>query len=225
MHVASPMNIPSQHTYDPTPVSPATKRVLVVDDHQLICEGIAEALDEVGGFDVDWTLKADHLREKIDTHDYDLVILDTRLPDPVNVAYVEQVVAQLGAAPLLLLAETVHAEFLDSVLEVGAAGVIEKNVKFSVFINVISLVLAGGQYMPRSAVGADAKAPASGMKISRQEQAVLRLAAEGFSDKLISFETNLKISQVKSAFVKLRMKLEARNRTHAVMIARQCGII
>ena len=219
------MNIPSQHKYDPTSVSPATKRVLVVDDHQLICEGIAEALDEVGGFDVDWTLKADHLREKIDTHDYDLVILDTRLPDPVNVAYVEQVVAQLGAAPLLLLAETVHAEFLDSVLEVGAAGVIEKNVKFSVFINVISLVLAGGQYMPRSAVGADAKAPASGMKISRQEQAVLRLAAEGFSDKLISFETNLKISQVKSAFVKLRMKLEARNRTHAVMIAAQFGII
>lgn len=210
---------------DPAAASVGAKRVLVVDDHRLACEAIASALEADCGYDVDWVVEAGHLLEKLGGGDYDLILLDTRLPDPIGMGLVRQVLGKAGDAPLLLLVEQARRQFWISASFEGAAGMIEKKSALQVLINVVEIVMAGGEYVPAHIVGERDDYVDAEAKICREEQNVLACASEGYSDKEISIDTQLKISQVKNLFLNVRAKLCARNRTHAVMIAQERGII
>ena len=219
------MNIPSAPVGDTAAKPLGVKRVLVADDHRLTCETIASTLESAGGFDVDWCFTADRLQGKLDSEAYDLVLLDTRLPDPIGIGFVKQVVTKVGDTPLLLLSEQAHKEFLTSAIDAGAAGVVEKTASVEVFKNVITIVLAGGQYVPARLVTERSECVDAETGLTSEEQIILAGAAEGYSDKMISLETNFKISHVKNKFLTARAKLNARNRAHAVMIAHERGII
>jgi len=204
---------------------PPAKRVLVADDHRLTCETIGSTLDSIGGFEIDWCFTADRLQAKVDSETYDLVLLDTRFPDPIGLGFVKQVLSKLGDTPLLLLSEQAHKDFLTSAIADGAAGVVEKTCSTAVFHNVLTIVLAGGQYVPARLVTAKNHCIDPETGLTSEEQIILACAAEGYSDKMISLETNFKISHVKNKLLTARAKLNARNRAHAVMIAHERGII
>ena len=209
----------------PAEASLETKRILIADDHRLMCEVIASDLERVGDFAVDWCLSAEELQKTHSRTAYDLVLLDTRLPDPISVGFVKKVVAQAGDAPLLLLAESTQKEFLTSSIFEGAAGVVKKNVTQDVFMNIVAMVLAGGRYVPAHIFSEKNECVDADTGLSGEEQFILARAAEGYPDKAISLEMGVKISYVKYVMLKARAKLNARNRCHAVMIARELGVI
>ncbi|WP_273523533.1 response regulator transcription factor [Rhodosalinus sediminis] len=209
----------------PTETSFEAKRVLVADDHQLMCEVIAYDLERTGDFDVDLCTSADELQKKLGVAAYDLVLLDTRFPDPISVGFVKQVVAKVGNASVLLLAEHAYKEFATACLSEGAAGIVEKNVSQEVLMKVIGIVSAGGRYVPAHTFSHKNECVNAETGLTSEEQFILARVAEGYSDKALSLEMHVKISHVKNAVLKARSKLNARNRCHAVMIARELEII
>jgi two-component system nitrate/nitrite response regulator NarP len=205
--------------------SKGAAKTLILDNDRLTGELLSLTLHHERGHDVDFVFELNDLMAHMSHGGYDLILMDVRLPEPISLPQLQVAAERAGNAKIVLLAEHVHKNFVKEALIVGAHGVVLKSMSMNAFLNAIDMVLSGTPFAP---VQPSAKCDAVydlRTGLTRDEAIVLGAAAEGFSDKQIAIETNYKVSRVKHLLREARMKLSARNRTHAVMIARELGAL
>ena len=177
------------------------------------------------GADVECVGAVKDLKKRLDKEAYDLLILDTRMPEPLSVAFVEKLLTMIGGARLFLLFDEPREEFQKEALAAGVSGAAPKTMALDRFLAAVDLVISGQKFAPAQTCVDCTTDLEVDMNVSKQEQIVLQLAARGYSDKEIAADTNYKIARVKYLFMSARAKLCARDRTQAVMKARGHGII
>lgn len=215
--------------------------VAVIDDHPVIHDAVETyiSLRRVDSQTKCFSSIAE-FSQAISGSDYrpDLVLLDLGLPGFTEIEALENFKSQYADLTVVVFSAQDTPDMMRKVLAAGASGFIPKSAKLSLLTAALDLVLAGGQYFPKetfmeTAIGrsADLKtqyqsAPPSlrGLLTLRQNQ-ILELVAAGSPNKIICRELALSETTVKNHLAVVMRVLGASNRTEAVRIGREKGLL
>ncbi|MBC7990411.1 MAG: response regulator transcription factor [Luteimonas sp.] len=200
-------------------------RILVVDDHPLMREGIAAVIK--GEQDMVVAAEASNGREAIECfrrHRPDIVLMDLQMPEMDGVTATIAIRAEWPDARIVML--TTYRGDIQALrsLQAGASGYLLKNMIRSDLLAAIRSVHAGERRIPRE-VAAELAAHVTDDALSARELDVLKLVAAGNSNRRVADQLKVTEETVKSHMKNIMNKLVARDRTHAVMIALKRGII
>jgi len=203
---------------------PKVIRVLTVDDHQLLQEGIAAVLSS----QEDMTLvgQAGSGREAIESFRQlrpDVTLMDLRMPDMGGIDAITAIRAEFPNARIIVLTTYSGDAQAAAALRAGAAGFLLKNLVRKELIETIRIVHSGKRRVPPEIATEIAEHVADDALTEREIQ-VLRGVAAGKSNKLIAAELEISEGTVKTHMKNILPKLDASDRTHAVMIALKRGI-
>jgi DNA-binding NarL/FixJ family response regulator len=214
-------------------------KILVVDDHELIREGLRPVLEELAG-EVQVLEAHDYARalEIAAAHpDLDLALLDFNLPHVVGFAALVDIQERFPGLPIVMMSGDDDPGVVREALERGALGFIPKTSPKAVILNALRLVLSGGSYVPREIMGAPrpGKTPGPGEHAQRgagtevlgltpRQSEVFELLLAGKSNKVICRELGLAEGTVKNHVAAVLKALDATNRVEAVIAAAKLGL-
>jgi len=212
-------------------------KVLVVDDHPLVREGVRHALASLErDIEVLEAANADEALDLAGRHpDLDLVMLDLGLPGLPGLAALEEMRQRGCTAPVVILSGAFERADVIAALNTGAMGFIPKLSSSDLMLQALRLVLAGGVYIPPQALGmldspGGIAAGTSGPKslqqlgLSERQLQVLALIAQGKPNKVIASDLAIAEPTVKAHITEILRALQVTNRSQAMIAARRFGI-
>ncbi len=200
-------------------------RVLLVDDHALLREGLASILH--GQPDIKVVGQADDGRRAVagyNAHRPDVTVMDLQMPEMNGVCATKEICRTWPGARILVLTTYEGDAQALRALRAGASGYLLKSAARIELLEAIRTVHAGGRYIA-SDVAAALAAHVGDESLSTREVAVLRELAAGGSNKVIAKRLFVSEDTVKSHVKSILAKLSASDRTQAVVIALKRGII
>jgi DNA-binding NarL/FixJ family response regulator len=200
-------------------------RILTVDDHLLLREGIAAVLDDHE--DMALVGQASNGQEGIESFRRlrpDVTLMDLRMPDMSGIQALAAIRAEFPNARIIVLTTYAGDVQAAAALKAGAAGYLLKNLVRKELIETIRAVYAGKRRVPVEIATEIAQHVADDV-LTEREIEVLRQVAAGKSNKLIAAELDISEGTVKTHMKSILPKLDASDRTHAVTIALKRGIL
>ncbi len=202
-----------------------TIRVLIVDDHSIVRQGLATIINR----DPEMTViaQAEDGQQAIALfreYQPDVTLMDLRMPQIPGVEAISAICAEFKAARIVVLTTYDGDEDIYRGLQAGAKGYLLKDAKPNELLNAIRTIHRGQQYIPPE-VGAKLVQRMSNPELSERELDVLRLMAQGMSNLEISTSLSIGESTVKSHVNRILSKLGVSDRTQAVIIAVKRGIV
>jgi len=204
-----------------------TIRILVVDDHVVVREGLRWMLGTEP--DVDIVGEADTAAGALEAMveiEPDLVLLDILLPDRNGLEALTEMRERFPEVPVLILSMADQPEYVEGAVRAGAAGYLVKNAPSSELLRAIRAEHAGQGYVQSEVTGpllarfaAEVRPPDPSPALSPREREVIQRAAEGLADKQISVALGISESTVKGYLRQVYEKLGAADRAQAVAIA------
>lgn len=205
-------------------------RVLVVDDHPVVREGLVSVLEDQPEIEVVGSLdSAEQAVAQIGRLRPDIVLLDLELPGMDGVAAIPRLLAAHPSAGVIVFTAYDTEERVLGALRAGARGYLLKGASGQEIAQAIRAVQAGGSHLaPRVASTLltqvqMASKPAS--VLSPREREVLHLVAEGLPTKQIARSLGITERTVKFHVASLMRKLDADNRAQMVAVAAQRGLL
>ena len=200
-------------------------RVMTVDDHPLMREGLVAMVRTQG----DMTVVAEagsgpEAIEKFRTHQPDVVLMDLRLPGMSGVTATVEIRKEFPDAKIIMLTTYDGDEDIYQALEAGAQAYILKETVGEELLQLIRDVKAGQRRIP-PAVATRLAENLPRAELSARELDVLRLMAKGLRNKEIAAALNIAEPTVKIHVQKIFSKLNVIDRTQAVVTAVSRGII
>lgn len=204
-------------------------KILVVDDHVLVREGLCQVLK---GIDESvCVLQASTCAQAFSTAqshaDLDLVLLDYHLPDMNGLDALRIFGQRHPELPIIMLSGSVNATIMRQVVRDGAAGFVTKSSLSDELLRAIRQVLDGGVYVPNELERSPSPdlADVSNDKpaLTQRQELVLRGLLDGRSNREISEMLNISDETVKSHVTAILRHFSVQNRTQAVVAAARRG--
>jgi len=203
-------------------------RVLLADDHRMILEMFSMYLKSSAGIDVITAESFDEAAIVLQQEGpFDVVLLDLNMPGMNGVAGLRRAIRLNQGNPVAIITGNPSPRMLEEIMNAGSAGIILKTTHVRSLANAIRFIHAGERYLPLELMRAQAEPNRMGKngQLSDKEASVLQFLGEGKSNKEIAIELQLAEPTIKMHVTAICRKLEAQNRTHAVIIARDMGLI
>jgi len=206
-------------------------KILVVDDHALVREGLSQVLQGLSTTETTEVLQAPHCAgafELAQAHpDLDLVLLDYHLPDMDGLAALAILGQRHPELPVVILSGSANPGIMHRALERGAAGFITKSGLSDDLLGALRRVLDGEVVAPenftmpfgQATSGVTTQAP---VFTTRQEE-VLKLLQQGRSNREIGEALNLAEETIKSHVALILRTLGVKTRLQAAMEASRWG--
>jgi DNA-binding NarL/FixJ family response regulator len=200
-------------------------RVLAVDDHPLLREGIAALLaDETDVVLVGEAADGCEAVEQFRKLRPDVTLMDLQMPHLNGVEATMAIRAEFPDARIVVLTTYTGDVQVPLALKAGASGYLLKNGIRTELLSTIRAVHAGRKVLSPEITLALAS-NAAGQALSPSETRVLVLIADGLSNKEIAARLSVTEEAVKGQVKNILAKLDARDRTHAAVIGLRNGII
>ncbi|HCY14498.1 MAG: DNA-binding response regulator [Curvibacter sp. GWA2_64_110] len=207
-------------------------KILVVDDHALVREGLRQVLKGLDS-DVD-VLEAGSCSRAFELAgqhtDLDLVLLDYHLPDMNGLEALDVFACQHPELPIIVLSGSVNPRVMRQVLSKGAAAFLTKSGMSDELLSVTRLVLAGDVYVPPELMAASAGTPATELpaestapQFTPRQEEVLSLLLDGYANKEIGRMLSLSDETVKNHVTAILRGFGVTTRTQAVLAANRHG--
>lgn len=210
-------------------ISHRKRRVLIVDDHPIIRQGLRRVMDNEGDLTV--CAEAETVRDAraaINNTSPDVVIVDISLKQGDGMELVREIRAHHPRMPILVLSMHDELIYAERMLSAGANGYIMKQAASDQFLVAIRRVLDGGIYVSES-VGANLiqKFATRGAsisvnpvdRVSNREIQILHMIGKGMSTREIALALNLSIKTVESHRQRIKRKLNLSTGTQLVQYA------
>ena len=199
--------------------------VLVVDDHPLIREGISAV---VGGFDdISVVGEASNGLEAIRLYratQPDVTLMDVQMPELNGIGAINSIMSEFPQARIAVLTTYRGDVRALQAIKAGARGYLLKSTLRHELIETIRALAAGKRHFPPE-IAAELAANIDQDGLSPREVQVLQQVANGLSNKELAIALAIGEDTVKGHLSKIMDKLGANNRTHAVILGIQRGII
>jgi DNA-binding NarL/FixJ family response regulator len=202
-----------------------TIKVLAVDDHPLVRKGIASILANEG--DMQLVGEAGNGREAVDLfrqHHPDVVLMDLRMPDMDGVQATQAIRKDFPDARIIALTSYDGDQDIYRALEAGVRGYMLKEMVHTDVLRAIRTVHSGKRLMPQE-VAERLSEYFPQVALTPREVEVLGHVARGLANKEIADLLGTASGTIKMHIQNILEKLGASDRTHAVTIAIQRGIL
>lgn len=201
----------------------SSMRVLIADDHDLVREALASFLKSEGIVEVvTMPTLQEAVRAADESGSFDLVLLDYNMPGMNGLEGLRLMIAANDHRPVAILSGTASRALAEQAIKEGAAGFVPKTMSSRSMVSAVRFMAAGEVYAPFNFMQ---QTETSAGNLSQRETDVLRGLCEGKSNKEIARDLDLQEVTIKLHVKTLSRKLNAKNRTHAAMIAREMNLI
>ena len=205
---------------EPNPI-----RILTVDDHPLLREGIAALVASQSDMKVVGEASNGlEALEKFRKHRPDITLMDLVMPEMKGVDAIIAIRAEFPAARIIVLTTYTGDVQILRALKAGARGYLLKGLLRKELLQTVRAVHAGRKCIPPE-IAAQIAEHAGDEALSAREIEVLRLIAGGNGNKQIADQLSITEETVKGHVKNILAKLSANDRTHAVTIGLKRGII
>ncbi|MFC1957977.1 response regulator [Chloroflexota bacterium] len=207
-----------------------TIRILLVDDHQVVREGLQRMLEVEADFKVvGETADVKEVLSQVEALSPDIILMDIKMPGTDGIELTQQIKQKDPTCKVIML--TLYDEYLTQAIEAGASGYLLKDIEREELARAIRAVCQGRSPLNLSlsqgqlanlAASAKGKQHAS---LSQRELATLQLIAAGKTTREIASQLFLSESSVKRIVRLTIEKLGVHNRSEAVSEAHKRGLI
>jgi len=207
-----------------------TIRILLVDDHQVVREGLRHMLELEADIEVvGEASEAKEVLTKVETLSPDIILMDIKMPGVDGIELTRQLKEKQPSCNIIML--TLYDEYLTQAIEAGAVGYLLKDIKREELIKAIRAVREGRSPLNLSlsqdrltelAASAESQQRAY---LSERELSILRLIADGVTTQEMVDQLFLSQSSIKRSVRLILEKLGVRNRSEAVSEAHKRGLI
>jgi DNA-binding NarL/FixJ family response regulator len=210
-------------------------RILIADDHAIVRDGVRALLVAAGDFDV--VGEASDGQEAIDlavSLEPDLILMDIAMPGLGGLEATLEIRKRVPRAKIIVLSQYGDAEYVRRFVKAGVSGYVLKNAAGADLVAAVRAVLRGGLVLDpeiaRDALGgpgtpAGADVPDAYDTLTDREKQVLKLVAEGHSNKEVAEMLSISVKTAMSHREHVMTKLGVHNRTELIRFALRAGVI
>ncbi|MBK8010927.1 MAG: response regulator transcription factor [Deltaproteobacteria bacterium] len=212
-------------------------RVILADDHTVLRVGLRAFLSEQSDPEIDVVAdcaSAEEAAELVDKHHPDLLLLDLNMPGLGGIGGVLEIRRRGSKVAILIVSQYAEPESVRRALEAGANGYIVKTARGEELVSAIRAVMNGGTYVDPTLAGAlirparNDSTPDSDdealARLTARERQVLRLIAEGYSNKEIAQALDIAVKTAMAHRANLMEKLNIHNRSMLTRFAIRMGV-
>jgi DNA-binding NarL/FixJ family response regulator len=200
-------------------------RILIVDDHPIVRDGLAMLLETDAGFQLAGSVDgAEKALAFLNRSSVDIVLLDLRMPKVSGLEVLPSILAIKPEPKVIILSSFNYDEDIYQAAKLGARGYIMKDASRVQILEAIRSVASGQLLFPQG-IAAQIKERRSRIGLSHRELEVLDMLAKGLTNKEIARVLLISQFTVRTHVKHIFEKLAATDRTEAVSIATQQGII
>ena len=205
-------------------------RILIVDDHKVVRDGIRFMLTEEPGIEIMGEAdSAEAMFEIIDKEPVDVVLLDIRMEGMTGLDALERITSDFPQVKVLMLSMHDQPGYVRRAVELGASGYLLKSAGRDEIFAAIRAVSVGERYI-QSVLMEPLLAEVTGVgghegRLSPREQQVLQLIANGSENKQIARELGLSEATVKTYIRGVFDRLDVSSRAEAVAVGIRIGVI
>lgn len=206
--------------------------VFIVDDHQVVLDGIQSMLDAADGMSlVGLARNGQETLEFLKVNTVDVALIDINLPGMDGIELCKLIVKNHPKIKVLALTTFNEVSFITNIIKGGASGYLLKNTSKEELITAINTVSQGEQYLSKEvqekliSASFGKKDTSFIPKLTRREKEVLKLITEEFTTKEIAEKLFISDATVETHRLHLLNKLGARNTAGLVKTAIQKGLI
>ncbi|MGD1073291.1 MAG: response regulator transcription factor [Bryobacteraceae bacterium] len=208
-----------------TPHKPARIRVMLVDDHPVVCLGLATMIDSQPDMTV--VAQASNGRDAVELfekHRPDVTLIDLRMPEQGGVDAIREIRAKHRSAVFIVLTTYQGDEDIHKAMAAGAQGYLLKGMPHDDLLDAIRRVRAGSQVLPQSVKDTIAnRLPSSAL--SPRELQILELIVKGLSNKQIADKLGITEGTVKWHVNAILGRMNVSDRTQAAVAALNRGLV
>jgi DNA-binding NarL/FixJ family response regulator len=209
-------------------------RILIADDHAIVREGVRALLGAAGDMDV--VGEAAGGQEAIDlavSLEPDLILMDIAMPGLGGLEATLEIRKRVPRAKIIVLSQYGDPEYVRRFVKAGVSGYVLKNAAGADLVAAVRAVLRGGLVLdPEIALDAlqdsgtgAADGPDAYDTLTDREKQVLKLVAEGHSNKDVAEMLNISVKTAMSHREHVMTKLGVHNRTELIRFALRAGVI
>jgi DNA-binding NarL/FixJ family response regulator len=196
-------------------------RILVVDDHDVVRQGLVTTLKSCGYTSIESATTIKESRSKIAAFNPEAIIVDINLPDGSGLELVQWIRKISGTVAIIVLSLNEPSLFAHLARNAGANAYVSKSRPVDEIVSTLSFAIAH----PGSFTSPLTTAEMSLVELTPREIDLLHLLARGASNLEISATLYISISTVKTHISSILRKLKSTNRTMAIKVAREKGLL
>jgi len=208
------------------------KRILIVDDHPIVRDGLKQILADTEDMVVGGEAgSADEALALVRDADWDLVVLDITLPGRTGIDLLRDLRRERPALPVLMLSIHPEEELGVRAVKAGASGYLNKECASDDLVHAIQLIMTGNKYISRrlsarliEEIQRDTNKPPH-ETLSDREYEVMALISAGKSMKEVAAALSLSKSTVSTYRVRILDKLNVRSNAEITRYALHHGLV
>ncbi|MDA7424192.1 response regulator transcription factor [Thalassococcus lentus] len=185
-----------------------TIRVVVVDDHPMVAEGIEAILESYDDIEVLATLSdGQQMIDQLNTLAPDVILMDINMPGLGGLSATEMILEQAPETRILVLSMHDTPEYISTAMSHGARGYVLKDVPTEEIKQAIDAVMRGERYLCTGAEGALIPSESVRDQLTTREQTILLQLAQGHSNKEVALTLDISVRTVETHRKNIKRKL------------------
>jgi two-component system, NarL family, response regulator DegU len=211
-----------------------TIRLMLVDDHQMLRQGLRRSLEEEGFYVVGEASDGEQAVRLVPAAKPDVILMDVSMPDMDGIEATRRIIQNDPDKRIVMLTMHADKDLIDAAIKAGAVGYLTKDCSTDEVIEAVRMAANGetalspqlAKTMLSEVRKIDEKAAREEDRlVTKREEEVLQLIADGCSTPEVAQKLYISQKTVKNHLASIYEKLNARDRTQAVLLAVRMGIV